>query len=1085
MSETDLLPFLPARRLADAAFAPLPAWVWAPDAGRLVWANAVGAAMFGAPSLAALAQKQLDARHPAVAQLIRLAGALPESGTRLERLKGFASGVGRLLTCNCSRLALADGTRAILVGATEPAGPNLSLGERARRLLEGFDGPFAAFSPDGALLFATPQASGQLGGASSLAAAGAAGLGASALAQGVASGEIAAATLTLQRMGSGNAAVLLATLAPLPAPAVVPEPPPVAAEAPSAPTMPDDALVAETLETERPIEPADEVAAIAETLAPPPLEEAQDEHAALDAAPAEAPDPAPVAAPDPAPATAPEPTVAAAPIATPEPKAQTIPERRHPLRFVWEIDADGRFTVTSPEFIAVMGDGVAAMLGRSWPEVASALDLDPEGQLAPVLASRDTFSGIALAWPVAGMAERLPVELSGLPVFDRERAFRGYRGFGVCRELARLDAIVAARRAPAPPADAVPAAPDVPAGPDDIAPTEQAADTPGEAAKVDAAEPGSPPAETVAETPPAAEAETQGAAAPPAEPRPQLTVVPAAKNVVPFRPALPAAPDKRPVLTPVERNAFQEIARALGARLEGAASEETAAAKDDASAEAAAEPVREEPGEEAPKAKPSHRIGPRAIPSAYAAGRGALNGSPAGSNGERTVLDRVPVGVLIYRGAELLHANRALLEWTGYEDVKTIAEAGGLERLFAEPGLAALGEPGGSGQKLAVTTRRGAAVPVECRLFSVSWHGATALLIVLTRGEGEERMRAVEEALRQTGARVAAAEAALAAAEERLRNAELDHAQGRSGAGRARIDPRHGDRRRHRGRSRRPIMLASTARPRRCSATSMHEIAGQPFLELFAPESQRAARDYLDGLTRNGVASVLNDGREVIGRERAGRAHSAVHDHRPRRRRRASFCAVLRDITQWKRAEEELTQTPSATAERASSPKIRFPRQGQPRDPHAAQRHHRLLRSDDARSSSARSATSATATISRTSTPPATMSSRWSTTCSTSPRSRPASSTSSFASVRLNELVQQMRRADAAAGEPRARHHPLLAVADAAAGGGGRALDAPDRAQPAVQLDQVHRRGRPGDRLDRLDRSRRGRCCACATPASA
>ena len=319
----------------------------------------------------------------------------------------------------------------------------------------------------------------------------------------------------------------------------------------------------------------------------------------------------------------------------------------------------------------------------------------------------------------------------------------------------------------------VPAAPDVPAGPDDIAPTEQAADTPGEAAKVDAAEPGSPPAETVAETPPAAEAETQGAAAPPAEPRPQLTVVPAAKNVVPFRPALPAAPDKRPVLTPVERNAFQEIARALGARLEGAASEETAAAKDDASAEAAAEPVREEPGEEAPKAKPSHRIGPRAIPSAYAAGRGALNGSPAGSNGERTVLDRVPVGVLIYRGDELLHANRALLEWTGYEDVKTIADAGGLERLFAEPGLAALGEPGGSGQKLAVTTRRGAAVPVECRLFSVSWHGATALLIVLTRGEGEERMRAVEEALRQTGARVAAAEAALAAAEERLRNAEL------------------------------------------------------------------------------------------------------------------------------------------------------------------------------------------------------------------------------------------------------------------------------------------------------------------------
>ena len=48
------------------------------------------------------------------------------------------------------------------------------------------------------------------------------------------------------------------------------------------------------------------------------------------------------------------------------------------------------------------------------------------------------------------------------------------------------------------------------------------------------------------------------------------------------------------------------------------------------------------------------------------------------------------------------------------------------------------------------------------------------------------------------------------------------------------------------------------------------EMARRPFAELFAPESERAARDYLDGLTKNGVASVLNDGREVIGRVREG-----------------------------------------------------------------------------------------------------------------------------------------------------------------------------------------------------------------------
>jgi signal transduction histidine kinase len=46
-----------------------------------------------------------------------------------------------------------------------------------------------------------------------------------------------------------------------------------------------------------------------------------------------------------------------------------------------------------------------------------------------------------VAWPVDNGDERLTVELSGLPVFDRDRTFRGYRGFGVCRDLARLAAL--------------------------------------------------------------------------------------------------------------------------------------------------------------------------------------------------------------------------------------------------------------------------------------------------------------------------------------------------------------------------------------------------------------------------------------------------------------------------------------------------------------------------------------------------------------------------------------------------------------------------------------------------------------------
>jgi PAS domain S-box-containing protein len=102
-----------------------------------------------------------------------------------------------------------------------------------------------------------------------------------------------------------------------------------------------------------------------------------------------------------------------------------------------------------------------------------------------------------------------------------------------------------------------------------------------------------------------------------------------------------------------------------------------------------------------------------------------------------------------------------------------------------------------------------------------------------------------------------------------------------------------------------------------------HEIVRKPFTLLFAPESERAARDYLDGLTRNGVASVLNDGREVIGRVQQGgliplfMTMGRVGDSAEK------FCAVFRDITQWKRAEEDLLNA-KREAERASSAKSDF-----------------------------------------------------------------------------------------------------------------------------------------------------------------
>ena len=111
-----------------------------------------------------------------------------------------------------------------------------------------------------------------------------------------------------------------------------------------------------------------------------------------------------------------------------------------PFRFVWETDADGRFTLGEPGIRRSARTQDRRALNRSWAEIADALELDPEGKIAQRSAARETFSGIVVSWPADETDERMAVEMSGLPVFDRDRQFKGFRGFGICRDTDRLRA---------------------------------------------------------------------------------------------------------------------------------------------------------------------------------------------------------------------------------------------------------------------------------------------------------------------------------------------------------------------------------------------------------------------------------------------------------------------------------------------------------------------------------------------------------------------------------------------------------------------------------------------------------------------
>ncbi|MFN7104574.1 MAG: PAS domain-containing sensor histidine kinase, partial [Pseudorhizobium sp.] len=102
-------------------------------------------------------------------------------------------------------------------------------------------------------------------------------------------------------------------------------------------------------------------------------------------------------------------------------------------RFVWKIDADGRFCEVSGEFAKAVGPHAADINGMAFGDVAGLFHLDPEGKIAELLRKRDTWSGKTIWWPIEGTSLVVPIDLAALPTYTRTRTFDGFRGFGIIR----------------------------------------------------------------------------------------------------------------------------------------------------------------------------------------------------------------------------------------------------------------------------------------------------------------------------------------------------------------------------------------------------------------------------------------------------------------------------------------------------------------------------------------------------------------------------------------------------------------------------------------------------------------------------
>jgi len=894
-------------RLALHATSPLPAWLFSIDGSQVLWANPPAVRAFGADNAVTLAERTYGPADLHRRQVLQLARRLPPNGMpRLERLRGFGAGLGMLVTCGCTRLDFADGSEAVLVAATEATGRAMPLIERLQRLIDGNDMPIAVFARDG-LFVGASDAARKLLGFRDLAEAGLEQARHDALAAGHVEMPIDIGQMNLhmilQRVGSGADIALLAFLVPQAAQ----QPPEMEAEAET------DAAAADTSETadtgheqaasvawdEPPvsdtaaaeIELVDEFAQAAPapvTVAPeePPeaveqpmpeyeqpaqTGEAPAEFALLDEFIEADTPPAPCAgdveptAVDTAMQDAPRAAADHAADATDSPPADLVsadvsadvdvaaPEpRRHPLRFTWRIDARDRFALASDDFIGLIGPGIAAGLGGAWPDIARHFPPESAARIADALATRHTWSGIAVDWPVDG-GESLPVELSGLPVYDRLRDFAGYRGFGVCRDLQALTEVAARRRSETK-TETEPARPD------------PAVQSP----VVEAVEP-TQSGQTPAAVPPVDHTHDSAL-----QPNDLEKPVETPGNVVPFR---PIGEQRISTLTPIENHAFDEIARQLSARLEN--DDEEAGASGLSAGPDLAEPP---PVAEPPRPQPEWLTPPE--PPALGESRR-----------DRTLLDLLPTGILIYRLDRLLYANPAFLQTIGHDSLHALEQAGGLDALYVEVGLSGASSTSETGTPVKISAAE-AADSTDARLHAISWDDENALALILSPKLAPEPVATVvaESIVADPPSEVGHANA------EEL-GAILDTtAEG-------------------------IIMFDSGGNIHACnrSAEALFgydgaELVQRNLIELFAPESKSMVVDYLEGIKGAGVESLLDHGREVLGRVAKGGIIPLAMTMGRTRSDGPNFFAVFRDLSQSRKGENELQQA-RKLADRAANAK--------------------------------------------------------------------------------------------------------------------------------------------------------------------
>lgn len=544
-----------------------------------------------------------------------------------------------------------------------------------------------------------------------------------------------------------------------------------------------------------------------------------------------------------------------------------------PVRFVWKLDANGVFAEVSDEFARAVGPHSGAIVGQSFRDLAALFDLDREQQISGLLERRDTWSGRTIKWPVEGTDLMVPVDLAALPTYSRNREFDGFRGFGIIR-IGDAETDPHGFGLTMSPETATEGSP---------AQSAQSEETGIDASTMHSDEfRGEVPALDITSNPLAnfsdkviqleeRRARTTRDGLSVSE---QAALREIARQLEPF--------GKRPNEDVLKSSSgllqTEDADDAAGQRLDAALSRdgepEVHASDDDDGAPA--------------ESNDSDRLDEQRVQTLF-------EDLGTGPGLTPYAIDQVPMAILIHAGDRLIEANSEFRRLTGFDTIAELERKGGLDALITRRE--------GPDAGVYLVRADGTQVLVSARLQSVRYEGSSALMLALTPAAGtlaavttEPQIIAESDSARKL--------AALSVEVDELHSILETATDG-------------------------VIVLDTEGRVRSMnrSASALFnfddaEARGRPFAMLFAHESQKSVQDYLAGLVGHGVASVLNDGREVIGREASG-GFIPLFMTMGRMPGSNSYCAVIRDITQWKRSEEEL-RTAKRAAETANQHKSDF-----------------------------------------------------------------------------------------------------------------------------------------------------------------